>query len=124
MGYYTDFILTVRDDVNNVILDDNPRLQEIAAILLRDDVEDGHYMAGFEKNTSENVFTLDGAKWYEYENDMKRFSNEFKDVLFELRGNGEEEDDRWIRYFLNGKVQVCQAEITIVYPEFDLSKME
>jgi hypothetical protein len=55
---------------------------------------------------------------------MKKLSNKFRDVLFELYGEGEEWDDRWKHYYLNGKMQVCHANITVQYPEFDLKRMK
>ena len=51
-------------------------------------------------------------KWYEHERDMKSISRDFPAVVFTLSGIGEENSDMWVKYFKNGKVQVCRAKIT------------
>jgi hypothetical protein len=64
----------------------------------------------------------DQCKWYDHEDDMRNVSKNFKDVLFVLTGNGEEAKDMWVKYFLNGKMQVENAVIT--YGEFDKNKLK
>lgn len=59
--------------------------------------------------------------WYEHEKDMRAMSEKFADVLFTLRGEGEEGGDIWVKYFLNGKMQVAQAKFVI--DDFDESKL-
>ena len=61
------------------------------------------------------------TKWYTDDKEMLKLSKKFPDVLFKLHGEGEESDDIWERYFMNGKSQYCQAEIVI--PPFDKSKL-
>jgi len=57
------------------------------------------------------------VKWYDHHDDMVELSRAFPQVLFTLEGAGEEMDDRWRKYYLNGKVHIVQAIIT--YPAFD-----
>ena len=64
----------------------------------------------------------DSCKWYDHEKDMIQLSKLFPSVKFTLRGEGEEAGDLWIRYFLDGKKQVCQARI--VFDEFDPEKLQ
>ena len=64
----------------------------------------------------------DSCKWYRHEDDMRQMSILFPDVLFVLRGEGEESGDLWIKYFLNGKTQSEPVEIT--FPKFDKDKLE
>lgn len=52
---------------------------------------------------------------------MLRLSLRFPDVLLTLRGKGEEDDDRWVSYYLNGGVQSTYAEIR--YEPFDPEKL-
>ena len=73
---------------------------------------------GFEPDGSSS----DSCKWYEHEDDMKVMSKDFPEVLFTLHGEGEESGDIWNKYFLNGKVQVCKAEIKI--DKFDPKKLK
>lgn len=61
------------------------------------------------------------CKWYEHTEDMCRVSKEYSNVLFILTGNGEEPEDMWVKYFMNGKVQVENAVIT--YGKFDPKKL-
>lgn len=60
-------------------------------------------------------------KWYDNENDMLLLSKEFPDVLFKLHGEGEDNEDIWNKYFMNGKMQYCPAKI--VYEPFDKNKL-
>ena len=64
----------------------------------------------------------DSTKWYNHEKDLKEFSKKHPKVLFTLSGEGEENEDMWKKYFLNGKMQVARAEIT--FDPFDKSKLE
>jgi len=62
------------------------------------------------------------CKWYCHEYNMKSLSKIYPETLFLLEGEGEESEDIWQKYFKNGKMQVCKAEI--VFPKFDESLME
>ncbi|MCP1354624.1 hypothetical protein [Aneurinibacillus migulanus] len=61
-------------------------------------------------------------KWYDHEDDMIELSRTFPDTLFELHGEVEEPGDLWRKYFKNGKIQRCPAQIT--YEEYDESKLQ
>jgi hypothetical protein len=64
----------------------------------------------------------DETKWYEHEEHMRKISLQYPDVIFELRGEGEESGDIWVKYFVNGKMQLCAAKI--VFEEFDEKKLK
>ena len=64
----------------------------------------------------------DACKWYEHEQDMRAFSKKHPKKLFILKGEGEEAGDIWVKYFQDGKMQTCKAEI--VFPEFDARQMK
>lgn len=61
------------------------------------------------------------CKWYEHVEDMKKLSILFPTVLFTLKGIGEETGDMWVKYFLDGKVQIANARIE--FDKFDKSKL-
>lgn len=105
MGYYTSYRLTV---------DDPSRVEEIIDAL-RQSNEWANYMLDEDGGTEED------GKWYDHKEDMTTFSKGYPDVLFTLYGIGEESPDTWIKYFRNGKCQVCEAIVT--FPPFDPDKL-
>lgn len=102
MGYYTDFIISF--DTN--VVDKNEVYDYIKEISNQE----------FDGND------LLYSKWYKHVDDMRNVSLKFPDILFTLEGQGESNADLWFKYFKNGKVQACYAEI--VYPEFNENLME
>lgn len=60
-------------------------------------------------------------KWYEHEEELREFSKRYPDVLFTLKGEGEEQGDLWIKYFQNGKMQLAAAKIA--FARFDKKKL-
>lgn len=64
------------------------------------------------------------AKWYKHEEDMKELTQLYPEVLFTLHGEGEDDEDKWYKYFKNGKMQECYATISIVYPEYNEKEMK
>lgn len=77
-------------------------------------------MRAWEDITSENVLITCG-RWVEYEKDIALLSSKFPSTLFVLKGKGENSDDIWKEYFLNGKSQLCPARI--IYDDFDEAKL-
>ena len=61
-------------------------------------------------------------KWYGHNKDMKELSLLFPGYVFKLHGEGEDGEDLWDKYYVDGKEQVCNAIIT--YPPFDPEKLE
>ena len=55
--------------------------------------------------------SLDGGKWYEHEADMVALSAQFPGVLFHLTGEGENNDDIWDLFALDGRIQKHKAKI-------------
>lgn len=89
MGYLTKYELEL--EIN---CDDQEILNQI------------HY---FMKNNSDNYYGLgdDNYTWYNHEEEMKKLSVKFPNILFTLYGEGEEAGDIWYKYFKNGKMQAC-----------------
>lgn len=106
MSYYTEFSLSIIDygDDFNAIKDElNKEIGKFDCDHL----------------SEEEWFCY--AKWYDYEEDMLRLSEKFPNVVFTLKGIGEEHDDMWVEYFKNGKCKYSQAEIVFQkYDEKDL----
>lgn len=107
MGYYTNYSLNLHNKTDEQYKAIVERLRDKEVI---------------DYALDEHLETFREAKWYEAEEDLREISKEFPEVLFELHGEGEEVGDIWNRYFKNGKVQRCHAEIVI--PPFDESKLK
>lgn len=110
MGYYTDYDLNISPHGRDVIPEDEIAELE-REIALIDVFESGNATDGYYCN----------AKWYDHDDDMMRLSGRFPDILFSLHGDGENQEDMWETYYLNGRMQYCGAEIT--YPPFDESRL-
>ena len=100
MGYYTRHTLT--------IVSGNDEVTDYAAEISE--------ASGYDNCFDEEL------KWYDHEEDMRKYSEKHPDVLFLLEGDGEENGDQWIEYYQNGKSQRCPAIIT--FEEYDPLKME
>lgn len=105
MGYYTHYELTVSHQPDDLA----KRFDEIA------DYGDDF----FEDLISGSA---EACKWYEHDEVMKQISLEYPDILFTLKGNGEEDEDIWTNYYKNGRVQTERAEIKVA--PFDESKLK
>ena len=107
MGYLTYFSLTILDEKGNEIVGD-----EIIK-KIRENCEAANYAFG------EMGHAEDSCKWYDCTEDFTELSKMFPNNILMVIGDGEESDDRWISYFMNGKTQHCPGEMT--YPPLDLN---
>jgi hypothetical protein len=130
MGYVTDYTLSIDLDLNVALGLEikKEREQEVLRMMLEKDPDGQGYLSSFvEKNEDTGELSAsphNSFKWYGHEEDMRSLSAKCGDILFRLEGKGEEDDDRWIKYFMNGRMQSCPAEIVITYDEFDPEKMK
>lgn len=60
--------------------------------------------------------------FYGHNEAFKVLSNEHRDEVIMLTGDGKDRRDFWCKYFFNGRMQREQGRI--VYPEFDASKLK
>lgn len=87
MGYYTTFYLDVDgengDDIHQEITKDH------------------------------DLVETPSQKWYDHEQDMLQYSLKYPNNMIRLEGWGEcPEEDIWVKYFKNGKMQHSKAKIT------------
>lgn len=124
MGYYTYYTLSAqlanRDPNGKLVLssiDMLPRneIEKLNAEVQRLDI----FCAG----KGGDWDSADTFKWYDHDEDMIALSYKFPSVLFTLYGDGEESEDFWYAYYLNGSMQFCPARITYdPFNEFALVK--
>jgi hypothetical protein len=135
MGYYTEYSLhidnsQVKDEVDKK---KQSEIQEIQQSNISDELKN-RLIGDIEKTYQTSVVTLndvighltynpfdDKCKWYEHTDDMIMVSMKYPKVIFSLYGNGEENGDMWVEYFMNGNVQTERAVIT--YADFDPEKL-
>jgi hypothetical protein len=109
MGYYTYFNLKIVDEKDKEL--DKPKIIK----KVRDMFESASWALDEDGDPEDN------CKWYDWEKDMLEVSKEFPKNIFRLSGDGEESDDKWIAYIINGKIQHCPVNIS--YDPLDLSKI-
>ena len=111
MGYITQYSLTVVR-----MSDKSPISDEDLANIIKNPKYDLLYPL------QEDGTCNEPCKWYDHEENMRALSKDYPDLLFELHGVGEENDDMWYTYFNNGKMQHCPA--IIQYEDFDPKKLK
>ena len=102
MGYFTNHklnIVTGNDNVTNYE-------KEISELAQYDDCF----------NTS--------IRWYNCENDIKKYSLKHPDTVFEIIGSGQDIEDLWKAYFKNGKMEKIKAVIEIYFEDFNEINLE
>jgi hypothetical protein len=111
MGYYTYFEITVPAKVDR---DDIIEKLEVLS-------EYSFEKTGSNEKTK-TFATADSCKWYSHESNMIELSEMFPKVLFQVDGDGEESDDIWRTYYLNGKTQ--SVEVKTVYGKPNMKKLK
>ena len=115
MGYHTNYNLSISQMANKPFSEEE--LKYLGAQLQRMNVfEYGRYDDPFLSS-----FEAYDTKWYECEEDMKLLSLRFPTLLFTLIGHGEDSEDIWVAYFMDGREQFAMAQI--VYEEFSKRKL-
>ena len=108
MGYYTQYTLDVYDCPEK---DKASLVKEIEKL---------------------NVFEPGGCfecgwsgymKWYDHDRDMALLSTRFPDAVFQLDGDGEEDDDTWRCFYKNGMIQDGALEVIRIERPFDATKL-
>lgn len=90
--------------------------------ILEGDSHVDDHKVGISEQSGYSYCFEDRIKWYEMEFDMKDYSKQHPNTVFEISGGGEESGDLWKAYFKNGKMQMCKAKIT--YDEYDETKLQ
>jgi len=117
MGYYTSYSLNIFNFNNGRI--ENISEEDFKSFLI---FQLRKISEGAKTSLNEFGETENSCKWYDWKEDLKELSNRYQGFLFELIGVGEETEDIWKAFFLNGKCQLCPGRI--VFEEFDIAKMK
>ncbi|OGM08869.1 hypothetical protein A2Z67_02570 [Candidatus Woesebacteria bacterium RBG_13_36_22] len=114
MSYYTGY---------NISFNPEPTIEEFNQIL-----KDLTELSGYSEGTFDSrpptppaSFISLYTSWYDYEENMIAVSKKHPNILMEVNGAGENNDDLWTAWFKNGKYYRTDAEI--IYPVYDESKM-
>jgi hypothetical protein len=112
MGYYTHYALTIAPDFEEES-EEHQSLQKAFKDVM-----------GYGDDCLDDLLSgqMEATKWYAHDENMLEISTKFPDLLFTLKGEGEEANDLWIKYYKKGKIQVANAEIT--FAVFDESKLK
>lgn len=104
MGYYTNYKLGISSVDPLLLLSAVGEEQIIAEI---------RAIPTAEGALNKNGESGGAVKWYEHEDDMRHFSEKYPQLIFALSGAGEETEDMWKKYFVNGKMQIAKAVFTM-----------
>lgn len=109
MGYYTRYSLSLPNKEN---------ISEVVQDFKTYATENDWCIDGFEDDGS----AYGEYKWYNHEDNMKKYSRleRNKNILFCLHGEGED-GEYWRKYFLNGKMQICMGKI--IFEDFNPKKL-
>lgn len=105
MGYMTDFDLNIKKFKTYETLTDE-EFNEIKQWLV--DPKNNTIFKTIPNDVNWLLFDMFTAKWYSYNDDMRRLSKAFPQYTFELTGYGELPEDEWRHYYFNGKDEVAE----------------
>lgn len=110
MGYYTEFELELErstDEFPTVAsIYDDYKLKYATG---ETDID----FSGFHYAIDKNGEMRDSCKWYEHDAELSALSTLYPDVMFLLKGEGEENGDMWHLYVKNGKSVLKTAKVVI-----------
>jgi len=101
MGYYTSY---------NLQVEPADTIEFIRAAMKQDAYSDLDGLASCQYRQSFGCYE---AKWYNWEEDMKKLSALFPDVTFTLTGDGEEAEDSWKTVFKGGEVLSSDHTVSV-----------
>ena len=89
---------------------------ECQTVLTKEQMDSLESIAKYPSDMLTDGSQCESIKWYDFEKDVKEFSENYPDQLFEWWGEGEEQGDLWRAYVKNGKYKLIKAKI--IYDDF------
>ena len=118
MGYYTWYTMNARNIKTKEEYESIIQALKDKEIYTSENTSGVFCESKYYEEDKEAIFdAYDECKWYDHTYDMMNISKLFPDVIFRLRGDGEEKEDMWYEYYQNGKVEECPAKIIFPAPE-------
>lgn len=116
MGYYTMYSLQARKVENKEQFESI--VQALKDMELYGEGCYGVFMEStyFEDSNEATFSAYDECRWYDHDYDMMKLCKMFPNVIFKLSGEGEEREDMWRKYFHNGEIEECRAQVTFAKP--------
>lgn len=111
MGYYTYFEITIP-----------AKFDELDVIEKLEKISEYKFESSRSNEKTKTFATAESYKWYDHESNMFELSEMFPKILFQVDGDGEESDDLWRTYYLNGKSQ--DVEVKTVYGKLNMKKLK
>jgi len=102
MGYYSSFTITTHDG-SDLPTDFMEQLEQISGYR-------------FEQVTPSTAEASDTIKWYDHDEHMAKLSELFPDILFTVYRNGEDTEDEYIYYYLDGQSESSPVTKTFAPP--------
>lgn len=113
MGYYTDFTVKVMEVEEGQLVNAKDPTGFLSEDIDNHLEEISHYQFEWWDGMQCSI----NAKWYDFDNDIKKLSLIYPDNVFQVDGIGEESGDVWRMYYANGKSHSCKVVTT--YSPYD-----
>ena len=126
MGYYTRYELKFTPAPKRWVTGKTKTGETVTVCVEESDdgrlIKSDDIFAQLEEICGLDISGVSNMKWYDHEVHMRQLSCQNPEVLFALTGAGEEQPDLWVKYFENGKMQVCKGEVT--YPPYNAEELK
>ena len=122
MGYYTQHTLTVTPSEHYTVAEIAKAIKEEEDNIFYGVERVGNDLLTDESHYEFTLYPRDEVKWYDEETDMIEFSKRFPEAIFQVYGEGEEQEDVWRQEYMNGYMRdqhiiVTWSDWSVVNPE-------
>lgn len=120
MGYYTDYKIEIIDpETKKPTTSPDFTYTDIRGFLKE---RSGYTFYEYNYDNLKELGPSDAVKWYDYNVDMIELSIKYPQVVFVLKGLGEEYPDIWKAFYKNGQHYI--EHVQIIINDFDQSLLK